>query len=236
MLEVRNISFAFGRKPILRDVSFVVSPGEIVSVVGPNGAGKTTLLKVLSTVLFPRQGHLLLDGLDSAARPLDYRRHIGYLPEDPRLDEDMTVKEYLIYRALLKGEMRKKVRRRVTEAAELCRVTPFLRTLIRSLSHGQKRRVALADAILLRPRVLLLDDFLAGLDADMRHLSATILSEAAAFSSVLVTGHELADFAAWSTRFLVLRDGALASVCSGAGSSRDDVLARLRASWEEVAS
>ncbi len=236
MLEVRNISFAFGRKPILHDVSFVVSPGEIVSVVGPNGAGKTTLMRVLSTVLAPQAGRLLLDGLDSATRPLDYRRHVGYLPESPLLDEDMTVKEYLIYRALLKGEMKKKVRRRVSEAAELCRVTPLLRTVIRTLSCGQKRRVALADAILLRPRVLLLDDFLAGLDADMRRLSATILSEAAAFSAVLATGHELVDFASWSTRFLVLRDGAVSSVCSGAGSSQEDVVSRLRASWEEGAS
>ena len=217
MIEVRNLAFTYSRKQILRDVSFVVSPGEVVSVIGANGAGKTTLLKVLATLAVPDSGTVMMDGQDGLSRPLKYRRQIGYLPERVALYDDMTVKGYLHYRANLKGEPSKRVRRRVAEAAEMCQVDDLLRTPIRSLSAGQRKRVALADALLLRPRVLLLDDFLAGLDREMRTSVGTILSNAAAFSSVIVTGHELEDFARWTTRFLVLRDGVISATVDTAG-------------------
>ncbi len=236
MFEVRNLTLGYRGKSILRDVSFLVSPGEIVSIVGANGVGKTTLMRSLATLLVPETGSVLLDGCDAFADTLRYRRQIGYLPERPALYEDMTVKEYLTYRACLKGELSKRVRRRVTEAAEMCGLSPVLRHAIRTLSFGLKKRVALADAILLRPRVLLLDDFLSGLDVEMRESSAAILSEAAAFSSVIVTGHELNDLVSWTTRFLVLRDGTLAETLSAAGGTKEDLLARLRDAWKGGAS
>lgn len=227
MIEVRNLAFTYGGRQILRDVSFVASPGEVVSVVGDNGAGKTTLLRVLATLAVPDSGMVLMDGQEAFARPLKYRRQIGYLPEKVALYEDMTVKEYLHYRAALKGEPSRRVRRRVGEATELCQVSQLLRSPIRSLSSGQARRVALADAILLRPRVLLLDDFLSGLDQGMRQSMGTILSDAASFSSVIVTGHELADFASWSTRFMVLRNGIISAAVETAGLNRETLLDRL---------
>lgn len=228
MLEVRNLAFSYCAKPVLRDVSFVASPGEVVAVVGGNGAGKTTLLRILSTLSVPDAGQVLSEGLDAFARPLRYRRSLGYLPENPALYDDMTVRAYLTYRAILKGEPRKRVRRRVGEAAEMCRVVDFLHTPIGALSNGLKRRVALADAILLRPRVLLLDDFLAGLDISLRDIAGAVLREAAAFSSVIVTGHELSDLVRWTTRFLVLRDGVVASVISSAGVEPANLEARVR--------
>ena len=199
MLEVRNIAFSYSREPVLRDVSFVVSPGEVVSVVGANGAGKTTLLRILATLAVPDSGLVIADGSNAFALPIRYRRQIGYLPENPALYEDMTVKEYLSYRADLKGEPSKRVR----------------------------RRVALADALLLRPRILLLDDFLAGLDREMRSAAGAILSEAAAFSSVIVTGHEIEDFAKWTTRFLVLRDGVVAATVSSAGGDAAGLVSKV---------
>lgn len=217
MFEVRNIAFSYGRDPVLRDVSFVVSPGETVSLVGANGAGKTTLLRILATLAVPDSGMLIADGQDALQRPLRYRHQIGYLPERIALYNDMTVKEFLVYRALLKGEPSKRVRRRMSEAAEICRVTNLLRTPIRRLSAGLVKRVALADAILLRPRVLLLDDFLAGLDGEMRAAAGEILASAAAFSSVIVAGHEVTDFARWTTRILVLKDGVISAEVDTAG-------------------
>ena len=181
MIEVRNLAFSYGRRQILRDVSFVVSPGEVVSVVGANGAGKTTILRVLATLAVPDSGTVMVDGQDALARPIRYRRQIGYLPERVALYDDMTVKEFLNYRAALKGEPGKRVRRRVSESAEMCQVTDLLRTPIRCLSAGLRKRVALADALLLRPRVLLLDDFLSGLDRSMREAAGAVLSNAAAF-------------------------------------------------------
>ena len=232
MFEVRNIAFSYDRRPILRDVSFVVSPGETVSIVGANGAGKTTLLRILATLAVPDSGTLMSDGQDALARPLKYRRQMGYLPERVALYDDMTVKEYLVYRALLKGEPAKRVRRRMSEAAEICRVTDLLRTPIRRLSAGLVKRVALADALLLRPRVLLLDDFLAGLDGGMRAAAGEILASAAAFSSVIVTGHEVADFARWATRILVLGGGVISAEVDTAGHDASALCERVAAAME----
>lgn len=217
MLDVRNIAFSYRRQPVLRDVSFVVSPGETVCVVGANGAGKTTLLRVLATLAVPDSGLVLSDGRNAFAHPFEYRRQLGYLPEIVSLYDDMTVKEYLVYRARLKGEPSKRIRRRVGEAADMCRVSDIMQRPIRWLSAGLKKRVALADALLLRPRVLLLDDFLAGLDAEMRDAAGAVLSEAAAFSSVIVTGHEVEDLAKWTTRFLVLRNGVVSATVGSSG-------------------
>lgn len=217
MIEVRNLAFSYGRQKILRDISFVVSPGEVVSIVGANGVGKTTLLRILATLQFPDSGSVMVDGLDALARPIRYRRQLGYLPERVALYDDMTVKEYLRYRALLKGEPSKRVRRRVSEAVEICQIGDIMRSQIATLSTGLRKRVAIADAMILRPRILLLDDFLAGLDGTMRGVAGTILSNIVAFSSVIVTGHELDEFSKWTTRFLVLRDGVISSTVETAG-------------------
>ena len=229
MLEVSNIAFSYGSKQVLSDVSFVVSPGETVSVVGDNGAGKTTLLKVLATLAFPDSGRIMADGQNALDNPLKYRRQLGYLPEKVALYEEMSVRDYLGYRARLKGEHVRRIRRRVSEAAELCRLADLLRTPIARLSQGLRKRVALADALLLRPRVLLLDDFLAGLDLEMREAMAGILSEAAAFSSVIVTGHEILDLARWTTRFLVLRSGVLTATIPASGAEPATVCAKVSA-------
>ena len=232
MIEVRNLAFSYGRQKVLRDVSFVVSPGEVVSIVGANGAGKTTLLRVLATLQLPESGTILMDGQDALRRPLRYRRQLGYLPERVALYDDMTVKEYLRYRAVLKGEPAKRVRRRVSEAVEICQIGDFLSTPIAALSAGWRKRVAIADAMILRPRVLLLDDFFAGLDGAMRETAGAILSNAVAFSSVIVTGHELDDFAKWATRFLVLRKGIISSSVETAGVDAPVLRERLAVAME----
>lgn len=227
MFDVRNIAFGYSSRPVLRDVSFVVSPGEIVSVVGENGSGKTTLLRILATLVEPNGGQVLVDGQDALSRPLRYRRQLGYLPENVALYDDMTVKEYLKYRAELKGEPAKRVRRRVGEAIDMCRIRELTDEPICRLSAGTRKRVGLADALLLRPRILLLDDFLAGIDRSMRTAMGEILSEAAAFSSVIVTGHEVEAFASWSTRLLVLRKGVITASVSAAGGDPSEIVARV---------
>jgi ABC-2 type transport system ATP-binding protein len=207
MVEVRNLSFSYSRRRILRDVSFSVSPGETVSVVGANGAGKTTLLKVMATLAVPDGGSVAFEGQDVFLRPLRYRRQLGYLPEKIALYEDLTVRDFLFYRANLKGEPPKRVRRRVSEASEMCLVTSLMRRSIKLLSAGEKKRVALADALLLRPRILLLDDVFAGLDAPMREAVDGILANAATYCGVVVTGHEIENLVKISSRVLVLSDG-----------------------------
>ena len=190
------------------------------------------MLRVLATLQLPDSGTVLMDGQDALARPLRYRRQLGYLPERVALYEDMSVKDYLRYRAVLKGEPSKRVRRRISEAAEICQIGDLMGEPIFSLSAGLRKRVAIADAMILRPRVLLLDDFLSGLDGTMRETAGTILANAVAFSSVIVTGHELEDFARWTTRFLVLRDGVISASLDAAGLDLPDLRERLAVAME----
>lgn len=229
MIDVRDISFSYGARPVLRDVSFVVSPGETLAVAGANGAGKTTLLNVLATLAVPEKGQILFDGRSARRQPHDFRRQLGHLSERPLPDDDLTVRDYLTFRAALKGEQFRRIRRRVGEAVELCRLGDCRQRFIRSLSAGQRKRVALADALLLRPRLLLLDDLLSGLDAPFRAAVGEILSEAAAFSSVIVTGHETEEIARWATRFIVLRGGTVAATVEAAGAEPAAVRARIDA-------
>ena len=217
MLEVKHISFSWGRTPILNDVSFTVAPGETVALAGANGAGKTTLLRILAGACLPSAGTVVGDAADMLLTPLRYRRQIGYLPESAAVEPGMTVKEYLKYRANLKGEMPKKIRHRVLEAMELCGLSARADAWVESLSQGLRKRVALADAILLRPRFLFLDDLLAGLDAETRASVGRILKSVSSFAATVVSGHELDEMETFSTRFIVLKDGRLLGAKTAAG-------------------
>jgi ABC-2 type transport system ATP-binding protein len=227
MLEAKDLSFTYSRRPVLRNVSFAVGQGEVLAVAGANGAGKTTLLRVLATLAVPDSGKVTFDGTDIFAKSLKYRRQLGYLSESAALYEDMTAGEYLNYRARLKGEPRKRIRRRVGEAVEMCRIGESVDVPIRLLSAGFRRKVALADALLLRPRVLLLDDFLAGLDALTRLSCGEILSAVAQFSSVVITGHELETIVGLSTRVLILKDGSSQTVEKSKAEPVADTCARI---------
>ena len=217
MLEVQNISFAWGDAPLLDDVTFSVAPGEVAALVGANGAGKTTLMKILAGVILPASGMVLADGNDTFATPLRYRRQTGYLPENCPADPDMTVKRYLTYRARLKGEMAKKIRHRVQEAISLCGLRRQTDVRVGRLSFGLRKRVALADALLLRPRFLLLDDLLAGLDAVTRASLGRILASVTMFAAVVVSGHELDELETFASKFLVLKDGRMLGAKTAAG-------------------
>ena len=217
MLEARNISFAWGDAPLLDDVTFSVAPGEVAALVGAHGAGKTTLMKILAGVMLPSSGMVLADGNDAFATPIRYHRMMGYLPENCPVELDMTVKAYLTYRAQLKGEMTKKIRHRVQEAISLCGLGRLADGRVGRLSFGQRKRVALADALLLRPRFLLLDDLLAGLDAVTRASLGRILASVAMFAAVVVSGHELDELETYAGKFLVLKDGRMLAAKTAAG-------------------
>ncbi|MDR2848923.1 MAG: ABC transporter ATP-binding protein [Verrucomicrobiota bacterium] len=229
MLEIEHITFSYGSRKVLDDVSFTVAPGEIVAVTGANGAGKTTLMKLLACLLMQDSGCVRLHGIDPLLRPVKYRRALGYLSEEGPLYNEMTVEEYLVYRIRLKGERALRVRRRVREAMALCGLAESGAARIRLLSQGFRKRVGLADALLTRPKLLLLDDLLAGLDRPQRKKCAEVLAAAAPRSAVVVTGHELADMLGWCTRFVVLHRGRVAATFHADAYGRQALLDRLDA-------
>ena len=207
MLEAKDISFCYGRRRVLDGVSFSVSRGETVAIVGANGAGKTTLLEILAGVRMPSAGEVRAEDVDAFARPIRFRRSLGFLPEAVWTAPDLTVKEYLKFRALIKGEQHRKIRHRVLEAAELCGLGDVLDVRTGSLSPGRRKCVAIAETLMLRPRFLVLDDVFAGLDPAMRERLVALFAAPNFFASAVVAGHELADFARFAKRFVVLRGG-----------------------------
>lgn len=210
MLKVENISFSYGREQVLKGVTFDVAPGEIVGLTGENGSGKTTLLRVLACLMMQDSGTIMLDGTNPLVRPVRYRRGIGYLSEQIPLYPKMTVEEYLVYRVKLKGERRMRIRRRISDVMELCDLEEVREKRISKLSYGNCKRVSLADALIMRPKALLLDDPLAGLDPAFRRKMAAVLTAVSVRSMIVVSGHELHDMSEWCTRFLVLKQGEVA--------------------------
>ena len=210
MFEVRNIAFSRGGIEVLSGTSFSAASGEVVAVVGANGAGKTTLLKILAGIWLPTGGTVVADGVDIVEEPIRHRRRLGWLGETAPAESDMTVKAYLKYRAKLKGEQRRKIRHRVREAMAVCALEQFVDARIARLSHGQRKRVAIAEAILLRPRLLLLDDLFAGIDEDTRSRVAETIVSMRQYATVIIAGHERDWFERIGARIVELKDGRVA--------------------------
>ena len=211
MLEVIQVTRCFGRRVALEQVSFQAARGDIVGILGPNGAGKTTLLRLAACYLQPTAGAIRLNGLDSFQQSLEFRRRMGYLPERCPLYDDMTVGEYLLYRARLKGLPFLKARIRAREQAEQLGLTGVRGRLIGALSLGFRRRTGLADALLHDPKLLLLDDPIANVDAIECERIVASVTNAARHATVLITGHALAQLGTLCTRFVVLRGGCVAA-------------------------
>jgi ABC-2 type transport system ATP-binding protein len=198
-----------GQPPALADVSFEVGRGEIVGLLGPNGAGKTTMLRILTCFLQPTGGTADIAGHSIAGDPLAVRRSLGYLPEGVPLYDDMRVIEYLSYRAALRGVERARRRRQVDAAVEQCGLGDRRRQTIRTLSRGFRQRVGLADAVLARPPVLILDEPTVGLDPNQIREVRELIRALAHEQTILLSTHILPEVEALASRVLILHRGRL---------------------------
>lgn len=224
MLAVKDISFAYGKRRVLESISFNVEPGEIVVLTGSNGGGKTTLLRILANLLVQDKGWFSLDQVAPLQRPMRYRRWIGYLSETAPLYDEMRVGEYLSFRARLKGERTLRIRRRVSEALALCDLESERNRRIRNLSFGMRKRVALAEATCLRPKLLLLDDLLSGLDLEQRRKMADFVTTLSSRTALLLAGHELSEMLPWCTRVMVMEQGQITGEWHTEGHNYDKLL------------
>ena len=210
MFEARNVCFSRSGRDVLSGVSFSVDAGDVLAITGPNGAGKSTLLKILAGIWLPTSGAVLADGVDISAEPIRHRRRLGWLGESLSAESDLSVISYLKYRARLKGEQSRKIRHRVREAMSVCGLEQLSDLAVGSLSRGQRKRVALAEAALLRPRLLLLDDVFADLDVESRESVVSMLDSFRAFASVVLAGHETDWFGKAGASVLELKSGRIA--------------------------
>ncbi len=233
MLTLSDATFQYAAGRGIAGATLRVAPGEVVGVVGANGAGKSTLLGLVAAALVPQAGSVTLALTDLAGRTrrfrsdsgIGYRRHVGYLTELAPVYGEMRVKTYLRFRATLKGVGFMRVRGRVREAIRRCGLGGVQKRTIGTLSLGMRRRVALAEALLTLPSVLVLDDPFAGIDATLRAEFAEVIREVAAKAHVLISGHDPQMLAACCGRFALIEKGRLTEAALDAPSA----LARLLA-------
>ncbi len=205
---VEGVVKRYGSHLVLDSVDLRAGPG-ITGLLGPNGAGKTTLLRIVATVLKPDGGHVRLFGMDpaDAEQRRRIRRRLGYQPQEPGFFQGFTVFAFLDYVAILKEltgrDHRRQEVRRVIEVVDLGAVAS---QKIRKLSGGMRRRVALAQALLGRPELLILDEPTAGLDPEQRLRFREVISQVAAEHTVLLSTHQTDDVAAVCDRVVVLHE------------------------------
>jgi len=176
MIKVENLTKRYAGQAAIQDLNFEVGQGEIMGFLGPNGAGKTTTMRILASFMPPTSGRATVAGYDVFEQSLQARAHLGYMPENVPLYNDMRVTEYLDYRAALKGVPHRRLMERVGDVKELCGLKEVEKKLIGTLSKGYRQRVGLADALLHEPDLLILDEPTIGLDPNqIRQVRALIV-------------------------------------------------------------
>ena len=211
-VSVEGVSRRFGRIEAVSDVSFDIAAGEVLGLLGPNGAGKTTTMRMITGYLRPSRGRVLVGGVDVAADPIATRQQIGYMPESSAVPGEMSVTGFLRYCARLRRVPRSKRREAVGRAigqAGLHRVTG---QRIATLSRGYRQRVALAQALVHDPAVLVLDEPTAGLDPRQVVETRELIAKLGRSRSVLLSSHLLSEVANLCPRVVVLDRGRVLAV------------------------
>ena len=232
IIQVRHLSFDYPGFRALDRVSLALPAGSVTALVGPNGAGKTTLMRCIAALDTPMSGQVLVDGLDVHEQPREAHRLMGYLSDNFGLYGDLTVEQGLWYAARSQGLPAHQVAAAVRDTAARLGLKDKLQHPAGKLSRGQRQRVAIGQAIIHAPKVLLLDEPASGLDPEARSSLASVFRDLQAQGmTLLVSSHILAELDEYSTHMLALSDGrvlehrALAQLTAG---NRDTTERRLR--------
>jgi ABC-2 type transport system ATP-binding protein len=209
LVVVDRLVKRYGPRVAVRGVSFAIEEGEVIGLLGPNGSGKSTILRMLAGYLPPSAGSIRIDGIDVTADTLAARARIGYVPEDAPLYDGMRVSEFLLFMAAIKGVARHAVRGAIASAAEQLDLGPVLGMPIGKLSRGYRQRVAIAQALVNDPPLLILDEPTNALDAYQVIAVRTLVRSLAGTRTVLVASHVLTEIERVASRIMILVDGRL---------------------------
>ncbi len=207
MIEVKNLIKRYAGRTAVRGISFSVAKGEIVGLLGPNGAGKSTTMRVLSCFMPATSGTVRVAGFDVFFQSDEVRRRIGYMPENNPLYPDMRVREYLKFRARLKGLGWRRSRQRVDTVMEQCGLTGVSKRIIGQLSKGYRQRVGLADALSHEPELIILDEPTIGLDPHQIRAVRQLIKSLAGKHTVLISTHILPEAEMMCNRMVIMYDG-----------------------------
>jgi ABC-2 type transport system ATP-binding protein len=207
MIKVENLTKKYAGHAAIRDLSFEVGSGEIMGFLGPNGAGKTTTMRILSSFMPPTSGRASIAGFDIFSQSLQARAHLGYMPENVPLYNDMRVTEYLNYRAALKGIPHRRMAERVGDVKELCGLKEVENKMIGTLSKGYRQRVGLADALVHEPDLLILDEPTIGLDPNQIRQVRELIRNLGKQHTILLSTHILPEVEMTCSRVIIIHNG-----------------------------
>ena len=207
LLRLENLRKSFGGIRAVDGISLSVQRGEVLGFLGPNGAGKSTTMKMAAGFLEPDAGRVEVAGIDMSARPVLARWYLGYLPEGAPLYGEMTVRGFLKFCAQVRGLSGVALRRAMEEAAERTELASVWGQSIETLSKGYRRRVGLAQAIMHRPDVLILDEPTDGLDPNQKQVVRGLIRDMAEDSAIIVSTHILEEVPAVCDRVVVIAHG-----------------------------
>ncbi len=239
MIEVMDLTKRYAGHTAVAGISFTVARGEIVGLLGPNGAGKSTTMRILSGFLPGTSGTVRVGGFDVFHQSDEVRRRIGYMPENNPLYPEMRVREYLKFRARLKGLGWRRSRERVSTVMDQCGLTDVGRRIIGQLSKGYRQRVGLADALVHEPELIILDEPTIGLDPHQIRAVRQLIKSLAQKHTVLISTHILPEAEMTCNRMLIMYDGKILAADTPdnlqrlmAGSSQ--IIAEIAAPAEEL--
>jgi ABC-2 type transport system ATP-binding protein len=207
MIEVANLTKRYAGRTAVADISFTVARGEIVGLLGPNGAGKSTTMRILACYLPATSGTVRVAGFDAFHESAEVRRRIGYMPENNPLYPEMRVREYLKFRARIKGLDWRRLRERVNTVMEQCGLTDVSRRIIGQLSKGYRQRVGMADVLVHDPELLILDEPTIGLDPHQIRTVRQLIKNLAQAHTVLISTHILPEAEMMCNRVLIMHNG-----------------------------
>ncbi len=206
-IVVDKITKTYGLQKAVDKLSFKVKTGEVLGFLGPNGAGKTTTMKAITCFLNPNEGNIMVGGMSVTENPEEVKKHIGYLPENNPLYQDMPVIDYLKFSAELQGVPKEKIRERILEMVKVCGLKAEKHKKIRELSKGFRQRVGLAQALIHDPEVLILDEPTTGLDPNQIVEIRELIKKIGKEKTVILSSHILAEVEATCDRILIISKG-----------------------------
>jgi len=209
MIEVKDLTKRYGLHTAVDGLTFTVGKGDIVGFLGPNGAGKTTTMRILSCYMPATSGTARVAGCDLFTEADEVRRRIGYMPENNPLHLDMRVREYLKFRARLKGLSVRASRDRVDVVTELCGLTDVTQKIVGQLSKGFRQRVGLADALVHNPELIIQDELTIDLDPHQIRSVRQRIKDLAVDHTVIISTHILPEVEMTCNRVLIMHEGTI---------------------------
>ncbi len=212
MIKIDKVTKMYGQNVAVKDVSFEVERGEILGFLGPNGAGKTTMMRVITGFFPPTGGNVFVDGHSVVSEPLEVKKRIGYVPENPSMYKDMRVYDYLKFISAVKGVPKPGVKKSVEKAIETCSLGTYARRRIGELSKGYRQRLALAHALVNDPPVLILDEPTSGLDPKQIHEIRELIKSMSGEKTIVLSTHILPEVSMTCSKVVIINEGEIVAV------------------------